>query len=191
MKTLRKSLLVVVIGIAGQLSAQPVPPAPPVPSDPPVETPPPIVAPPPTAEQMEKTTATLIKQVPADLNHIQALQSFARKQKDSFKLDCVNEQYLKAKASANRFDAEVRGWNLAVEPGARVGAFQKVTQEGANVHQARQLADRCVGRSELTGDNATARPQIPDDPTAGGTEVGAPGSGKGGVEPPAISSPYN
>lgn len=141
---------------------------------------------------MAQTTALLTQQVPADLNHIQSLQSLARKEKDSFKLDCVNGQFLKAKASANRFDKQMRDWKIAVDPNARQTAFQGVTLEGGNVRQARQVADRCVGKTELVGDSATTRPLIPNNPTEGGTEVGAPGSGKGGsVEPPAIASPYN
>lgn len=176
MKALRKTLLVVVIAIAGQLSAQPTPAS----------------APPPTDGQMATTTALLTTQVPADLNHILALQSLARKEKDSFKLDCVNDQYLKAKASANRFDKQMHDWKIAADPNARLTAYQGVTEEGGKVRQARELADRCVGKTELIGENATTRPLIPNNPTEGGTEVGAPGSGNGGsVEPPAISSPYN
>lgn len=168
--------MVVVIAITGQLSAQPTTPAPAV----------------PTGDQMVKTTDLLRKQVPADLNHIQSLQAVARKQKDEFKLDCVNGQYLNAKASANRFDKHVSDWKIAVDPNARLTAFQGATLEGGNVRQARDMADRCVGKTELVGDSATTRPQIPNNPTEGGTDVGAPGSGKGGgVEPPAISSPYN
>lgn len=177
MKALRTSLLVMVIAITGQLSAQPTPP--PVPAA-------------PTGEEMTKTTALLSKQVPADLNHIQSLQSLARKQNDEIKLNCVNDQSLKAKAAANRFDKHMGDWKIAVDPNAQQTAFQGVTLEGGNVRQARDTAERCVGKNELVGENATTRPQIPNNPTEGGTDVGATGSGNGGgVEPPAIASPYN
>lgn len=190
MKALRKSLLVVVIAVAGQLSAQPAPTAPPAPA--PTSVSPAPASAPPSEEQMERTVNLLHKQVPADLNRMQYLQGVARKSKDSFKLDCVNEQYLKGEAAANRFDGFVHGWSTSVEAGAKLSAFQNATQEGANVRQARLTAERCVGKEELSGENIITSPQIPDDPTQGGTEVGAPGSGNsGGLEPPNTTSPYN
>ena len=190
MKALRKTLLVVVIAVAGQLSAQPAPTS--APLVPPASAPPEPTSARPTAAQMETAVNLLNQQVPADLNRMRFLQGVARKSNDSFKLDCVNEQYLKGEAAANRFDGAVRGWSTSVESGAKLRAFQNATQEGATVHQARLTAERCVGKDELSGDTIVMGPQIPDDPTQGGTEVGAPGSGNSGdAEPPNTTSPFN
>lgn len=178
MKTLRKPLFLAAITIAGQLYAQPIQPLPP--------------APPLSSEDMARAAASLGKQVTADLNHIQAVQASVRREKDSLKLDCVNEQFFAAKASANVFEKQTHNLDTAVDSSARSRAFGGVSQNADNVHRARERADRCAGTNELSNDNNTTRPDLADNPTEGGTQVGMPGSGNGGgLEPPAYTSPYN
>jgi len=174
MKTLRKPLFLAAITIAGQLYAQPQPPAQPL-----------------SADSMAQSAVTLGKQVTVDLNHIQVVQSVVRGQNDSFKLGCVNEQALAAKASANLFDKQVQNLTSAVDDAARNQAFAGVTTQSGNVHAAREKADGCVGVNELSKDNATIRPALADNPTQGGTGIGNPSNGsRGGIEPPAYKSPY-
>lgn len=171
MKTLRKPLFLAAITLAGQLYAQP--PAQPM-----------------SADDMSKSVVLLGKQVTVDLNHIQVIQSVVRAGSDSLKLGCVNEQALAAKASANQFDKQVTSLNNAVDDAARNQAYSGATAQSTNVHSAREKADGCVGVNELSKDTNT-RPDLPDNPTQGGTNVGNPSSGNGGgLEPPVYKSPF-
>ncbi len=177
MKTLRKPLFLAAITLAGQLYAQPQPAAP--------------ATQPMSATDMANATAVLGKQVTTDLSHIQVVQSVVRQQKDSLKLGCVNEQALAAKVSANLFDAQVQNLNNAVNDDSRTQAFAGVTEHSGNVHSARVKADGCVGVLELSKDGGSTRPQLQDNPTQGGTEIGNPGGGnRGGIEAPGYKSPY-
>ncbi len=186
MKRLKNSGLAAVAAllIAGQLYAQPVAPATPA-ADP--------VAPAPqgqlSAEEMKIRSATIAEQVRADNQRVQHLQAVARQQKDIIKLSCVNDKFVKLKAETNIFDNAQAELTASIDTDARFAAFPRVEQAGTAAHKVREEAEACAGEGELVpSDSKTTvtSPEIPDDPTQGGTPWGDIE-----VEPPAYASPFN
>ncbi|MBS1120187.1 MAG: hypothetical protein H6Q90_2415 [Deltaproteobacteria bacterium] len=177
MKRLEKSaLLVSAMLIAGQLYAQPAPAG----------------APPKkqrSSEDMKQSGVEFVAQVRVDTQHVQHLQSSARKEKDVIKLSCVNDKFVKLKAESNIFDAKYSEFLGAVESAAVFEKYDQLSIAATNTHKIREEADACAGKTELGAESATdvIAPEIPDDPT-----TGLPFDDEGGilVEPPGYASPY-
>ena len=145
-------------------------------------------------EDMKKQAQDLRNQVRADIQHVQALQAKARKEKDIIKLTCVNDKFIKLKAEANIFDLahreldrrarhDRRWMELGQVPASAV--FARVTVGASDVRKVREEADTCIGEQNLgkESENDFSGPEIVDDPT-----LGLPFDID--VEPPAFASPY-
>jgi hypothetical protein len=191
MKLLKKSLLVATLPLAlligKQLSAQPADPtAAPAPTTPGAA---PVKAIQLSPIEMQSSVKTLEGQVKIDIQHVQHLQTIARKEKDVIKLSCVNDKYVKIKAEANLFDKAVLDLNGVLDRDERHTAYAGVTKSAANVTAIREEAEQCIGEKEMTPTdygNTFQPPDIPDDPTddfpfdEDGTVI----------EPPVYASPY-
>ncbi|MDQ3363877.1 MAG: hypothetical protein M3680_00390 [Myxococcota bacterium] len=136
---------------------------------------------------MTTESAELQTQVRTDVRHVLHLQEMARKSKDIIKLSCVNDAYIAMKAEANMFDEsrlqlEV---TLASARDERFTVFTQVSTRANNVRVLREIADRCVGETDLAESaNDYTSPEFPDDPTKGDA-FDPP------IEPPGYASPYN
>lgn len=137
-------------------------------------------------EDMKKQAQDLRNQVRADIQHVQALQAKARKEKDIIKLTCVNDKFIKLKAEANIFDLAHRDLVGVLDTNDRATVFPRVTVGASDVRKVREEADSCIGEPQLGKDseNDFSGPEIVDDPTLGLPFDIA-------VEPPAFASPYS
>lgn len=180
MKRLKKSapLSLGAILLVGQLYAQPVTSQPAS----------------PTAKQqqqvqlsvaeMEKEAQALRDRVRADIQRVQHLRAKARKAQDIIQLTCVNDKFVKLKASANLFD-EAHRELLADSTTNRNETFVRVQTTASEVRKVREEADVCIGNQELARESANdwLGPEIIDDPT-----LGLPFDIE--IEPPSYASPY-
>ncbi len=196
MKRLMKTALIASVAIAGQLYAQPAsapggspPPAPPADPSAPV-----VVAPkkPLSAEQMKARGLELVEQVHTDGQHVQYLQTVARREKDVIKLSCVNDKYVRLKAESNVFDKSYASLLATLDSGDRETNFRAVVDASVSTHKIREEADGCIGAVEIGGEqpkSSFTAPDIVDDPT-----TGLPfddNYGGATVEPPGYASPYS
>ncbi len=193
MKRLTKTALFASIVVAGQLYAQPAPgPAPaadPTPADPAAPAAP-AVKKQLTPDQMKSRGIELVAQVRTDTQHVQYLQTVARREKDVIKLSCVNDKFVRLKASSNIFDNAYASLLTSLDSGDRDGKFDAVGAAALDTHKAREEADACVGTVEL-GDQPQSTftsPEIIDDPTTG---LPFDDLGDITVEPPGYASPYS
>lgn len=192
MKRLMKTALFASVVVAGQLYAQPAsPPAPPSPA--PADPAAPVVAPkkPLSAEQMKTRGVELVTQVHTDGQHVQYLQTVARREKDVIKLSCVNDKFVRLKAESNGFDRAYATFLATVDSGDRDTSFKAVVDVSTSTHKIREEADACVGAVEMGEQpkSSFTAPDIVDDPT---TDVPFDDNyGGATVEPPGYASPYS
>ncbi|NVB82973.1 MAG: hypothetical protein HOV81_31635 [Kofleriaceae bacterium] len=158
--------------VAGQLSAQPAQPAPAHRS----------------APDIQAQTEEAAGHVKVDQQKVLALQALARKEKDVIKLSCVNDKMVQVKAESNLFDQSRAELTAVIETDARDGAFLTVMEGAERIRKLREEAEACIGQPELIDEvaNDFTAPTIVDDPTAG-----LPFTTDTIVEPPAYASPFN
>jgi hypothetical protein len=172
MKRLESIALVLLLLLAGQLSAQPVQPAPAH----------------RTASDIQAQTAEAELRVKSDQQKVLSLQALARKEKDVIKLSCVNDKMVQVKAESNLFDQSRAELTAVIETDARDGAFLSLVENAERIRKLREEAEGCIGQPELMDEakNDFTAPTIFDDPTNG-----LPFTTDTIVEPPAYASPFN
>jgi len=178
MKRLEKSALVAAaMLIAGQLYAQPAPTGGEAPKKQ------------RSSEEMKSTGVELVAQLRTDIQHVQHLQSDARKERDVIKLSCINDKFVKLKAESNIFDSRYAEFLGAVETAAVFEKYEMLLAASTSTRKIREEADGCAGKTELQSESAidVIAPELPDDPT-----TGLPFDDEGAVliEPPGYASPY-
>lgn len=135
--------------------------------------------------ETEKEARTLRDRVRVDLQRVQHLQARARREQDIIKLTCVNDKFVKLKASANLFDEAHRELLAQNHTTSQTEAFGRVQTTASDVRKVREEADGCIGNQELAKESANdwLGPEIVDDPT-----LGLPFDIE--IEPPSYASPY-
>lgn len=136
-----------------------------------------------TLPEMLQRVGELSVQVKGDLQHIYGLREVARKNKDVIKLNCVNDKFIQAKATANIFDTAYLHLQGVASGGEAL--FKSATDAASDLRRLKNEANACVGE-ELSAEMLTesSHPPFPDDPTHGDPF-------EPGVEPPGYASPYN
>lgn len=188
-KSLAKSLPLVVMLAAVTVHAEGPAPAP-APTPTPAVTPTVVVEVKLTGPQMMERLATLQVQVDDDYQHVQHLETIARKEKDVLKLSCVNNKLLEMKAQLNIFDTNRTQFqsSLSASADAARGSFNDTTSSANRVKELRSEADTCAGVPELSkqSGNDFTHPSFPDDPT-----LPLPPTVYGGYgDPPGYASPF-
>lgn len=141
----------------------------------------------PSEVEMTQRGADLQAQTREDLEHVQQLQSLARKDKDVIKYACVNDKLIKLKAETNIFDRAHSDLGASISTGARFALFSGLVSAAERVHKVREEADGCAGAPELNSGesgNSFTPPDLLDDPTTTNP------LGDGGLEVPSYASPY-
>ncbi len=131
-------------------------------------------------QQARARSRLVLDHIHEDAQHVQHLQSIARRQKDVIKLNCVNDKLVQIKPQMNVADNALASFDLD----HRV-MLTTMNQAGESIRRLREEADQCIGEPILGNESSNSYTN------PGGYDPTSVNPWGNPIEPPAYASPYN
>lgn len=194
MKSLGKIAFAASFVVASGVAAQPTPVPAPTPA--PLEAPDEAggansdgqlgIPPMPTGDALVAKLDELDAQRNGDLKHVKQLRIRAKKEKDSVKVNCVNDKLVYMNGLMNVVDLDRRRLEETSDLTKQEAAYIDIVTNVGVIRITRDEANTCVGEGISTGteDQGASGPDLPDDPS----EDGLDGEG---IEHPGYRTPFS